>query len=443
MLETATAPPSKRISRSWRSFYTSAEPAVNGKTLRLMANESATYLGRSPHTSEKPGKARGPMSRFLAHYESYVSKRTDAPREFGHAAGLACLSTIALGRRHLSSGAHPNLFILLVGPSSRDRKSTSISLAMDLIGEVDEKRIGPSDATPEGLMFHMRRKTAGTQKNQIIVPYSEFGNTLATAKRTYAAGMGALMCQLYDGETIVRAKSGKRPLTVDKPRFSMLGGVSYGMLEKYVEAVDWEGGFFARIVFVEGKTRSHKFSSVPDSNRAERDVVRMKLTDLAAELDATPGQMMVSLDARMMYDEFVRRIPDTEGDPAIVAQRERLLNTVMKFALLYAIDENPHGGITSSAMEKAIGFGGFAWESFRVSYSRSSGHPRARLLRKIWRVIFTSPDGIDFRSLYRTCHLNIHEVHPIIEQLKDMKIIGVEQTQDSGVRLRCLIPFEE
>lgn len=384
------------------------------------------------------------MSRFLSLYEEYVSKRTDAPKEFGHAAGLTCLSAVTIGNRWLTSGLHPNLYVLLVGPSSRDRKSTSIELMVDILRDVAEKRMGPSDGTPEGLMHHMRRKRPpAVGNNKLLLTYSEFGHTLASAQRTYSSGLGPLLCQLYDGTSITRVRSGVKPLKVVDPRVSLIGGCAYGMLEKYVSAVDWEGGFFARIIFVRGLTRPNSFPSIPDLNEAERSLLRMKLADLIQELEATQGAMALLPETKSLYEDFIRSIPDESGDPAIVAHRERLINTIPKLALLYQVDEDPKCSIGLSAMRKAIWFGGTAWASFRDTYMRSSGHPRARLMRRLWRLVDESGGTIAKRDLMRSCHLALHEFQPTLEQMRDTGIICFTTLPDGRLAVKLLEPYQD
>jgi hypothetical protein len=106
------------------------------------------------------------LSRFLAAYHDLFFSSTDACPEYALASGLACLSTISLSRRWIERGGgiHPNLYLLLVGESSRDRKSTSIKMAQGLLADVEESRLGPGDFTSEGLVFHMRKRKAGNSR---------------------------------------------------------------------------------------------------------------------------------------------------------------------------------------------------------------------------------------------------------------------------------------
>lgn len=338
------------------------------------------------------------------------------------------LSTIALGRRWLNTGIHPNIYFLLVGPSSRDRKSTSIGLAMKMIEYVLPDRIGPSDFTPEGLLFRMRKKAGIKPRNKMIIALSEFGQHLAASQKSYGGGLGALMCQLYDGETIERARSGKKTLQVVSPRLNMFGGCAYGMLEKYCSPVDWEGGFFARMCFIKAEDKARTaYPSIPVPIKAMEDACKASLLDLSNELKANPGEMALSPLALQAYEAAVHSIPDLSGDVAVVAQRERLLNAIPRFALLYQIDEDPSKPIQPAAMDKAITFAMKAWVTFTTTYGRCVGTGRQRLFKKLWKTIQDAKEvGIPRRDLQRKFNLNVEDLTQGLKILIDGQYIKIE-----------------
>lgn len=374
------------------------------------------------------------MSRFLGPYMSYVAQHTDAPVEFGHAAGLMCLSGITIGRRWLMNGLHPNLFMLLVGPSSRDRKSKSIELGIDILEDVEPQRIGPSDFTMEGILNAMRTtKDGDPEVARMVIPIPEFGAYLAQGKKSYMMGSSAILCQLYDGDTVKRQRA-KDMLVVKKPRVSLIGGCAHGMLEAYVEKLDWEGGFFARMMFVLGKTKTHEYTALPPKNSAARDVVRAALRDLANQLHAYPTAHPIDQTAQQIYDNHVRTIPDRGGDSATVAQRERLLNSIPKLALLYQIDANPQVPIGPDAMQAAINFSQHAWASFVYAYGLSAGSHASKLMKKIWRKLWDAPrHEMKRRDLLRGFTLTLGELVPVLDALRKLGVLAEQQVDGTWV----------
>lgn len=371
------------------------------------------------------------MSRFLAHYEAYVAKITDAPTEFGHATGLAILSAIALRRRWLNrgTGIYPNLFMLLTADSSKDRKSTSVKLGLDLLREVDPKRIGPTDFTPEGLMTVMRKKPGKLPRNCLLLPMSEFGNFLATTN-TYAAGNSSFLCQLYDGETIERSRAGKKPSLIINPRVSLLGAVAHGMLIEYAKKEDWTTGFFARFLFVTpGPVRPPRMDSPPPRNPQDIMAAKVALMLLKDELEksaAGGGAMGVSALAESLYKQFAMGFDVAAQDDNVFAPaRERLLNACWKLAMLYQIDLDPNADISGLAMEKAIIFCRKSWDSFGKVYGRAGGSERSRFAMKLWRRLWTDggQEGLQKRALYRACHMRLEDFKPAIEELRSLSAV--------------------
>ncbi len=386
------------------------------------------------------------MSRFLASYENYVGKITDAPQDFGHAAGLSILSTICLGRRWVDRGRgiHPNLYIMLTADSSADRKSTSVDLAIELLREVDEDRIGPDDFTGEGLVSFMRKrpKSVGGTRSKIVLPLPEFGSFLAATK-SYGGTLSPTLCKLYDGTTFERVRSGKKPVKVVNPRVSILGGVAFAMLEQFANHYDWTNGFFARMIWVTPKNRRPRMAVPPKPTKADFDLARAALADVHKIVKLAPGPMAIDPNADALLQTFIATIPD-DGDIALIAQRERLINSAMKVAMLYQVDLDPGLPIGTQAMTKAIAFANQAYLAFQFVYSRSSGSERGRLIRKIWRKITEmGTAGIARRDLYRACHLSLDEFNPLMDIMETGGVVMKSLRPTVGVWYTVLDPMQD
>lgn len=397
------------------------------------------------------------MSRFLRAYEECFAKMTDAPPEFGHASGLAILSTVALGRRWVERGSGkvtPNLFLMLTAGSSRDRKSTTVQTAMKMIAAVEPRRVGPEDFTAEGIVSHMRsRPGTGKTRSKIILGIEEFGNYLATAQRAYGSNMSATLCKLYDGQSFERVRSGKKAVKITSPKLNLLGGVAYGMLEKFADPLEWITGFFARIIWIIPMAQRERFAVQPEFPAAEWMQAVDDLKHLTTELKMTyenSGAFKIADDASAMYRAFAAEASaaaEKLGDPAMVAQRERLNNTVLKLAMLYQIDIDPMQPISARAMERAIFFAKQAWLGFWRVYTRTDGTPFGRLVNKVWRRM-TELKRVNRRDLYRAVHLKVDEITPAIDLLLKAGILSQTRVQPAeggpaSLGYEVLIPYEE
>lgn len=333
------------------------------------------------------------LSRFLAAYEDLFAKSTDAPVEFGHAGGLAILSTIAMRRRWIERGGeqiHPNLFMLLCADSSRDRKSTSVKLATSMLKghDSEKRRVGPDNFTPEGLFTFMVGNKDGTNKHhEAYLPIGEFGVFLSHAA-SHSKNLYSEMCNMYDGADIIKARA-KESVTITNPLITLFGGVAYGMLEKYMEQKEWDAGFYPRMLWVTPQTRREPFIIVPESPFTERKIADQALRDLVAVLSSRSYAMRLAKGAEIGYAAFADSLVSDEKqeDATVNAQRERLKNIIWKLAILYQIDEDPNADISAAAMDKAYAFAKVSWNSFKMVFDKTYGAIQDRYNLKIWHYI--------------------------------------------------------
>lgn len=384
------------------------------------------------------------MSQFLAAFERYAVTVTDAPMDFLHAAGLACLSTVSLSRRWIErgTGIHPNIFLMLLAGSSADRKSTAVRLATEMLERVEKNRVGPTDFSGEGLISSLAARGEVKPKTRIILPISEFGNYLATASRQHGTTLSPTLCQIYDGESFSRSRSGKPVQRIVKPRVSMLGGVAFGMLAKYGDPTDWVTGFYARILWVMPSQRRPRLSIIPEPDRVAERIARESLADLRLQLKAAPRALDIDPAALRVYDELAASIPEDQGDPAMAASRERLMNAVWKLALIYQIDLDHNAPISKQATDSAAQFAQRAWDSFKIAHAASSGSQLGRNANRIWAAAGGTGSFITRRELYRKLHIPVDEFMPAAQVLITLGVVR-QRVKDRQMGLEVLEPFKD
>ncbi len=300
---------------------------------------------------------------------------------------------------------------------------------MKLVEEADPRKVGPADFTGEGLISLMRHRKKGTDRNRLILPMKEFGAYLSTTS-TYGSGTGTILCALYDGDDYERVRSGKRPLLVEKPRLSILGGCAYEMLAKYGDEREWNTGFFARFLFVVSNEQSRRprFEEQPVTPRAELDACRARLVDLTRELEETKAPFEVMPAASKILREFSRSIPDNDTDTAASAARERLLNALWKVAMLYQIDVNPQAHIGEVAAEAACGFIRKCWEGFLTVKGVTSGSADSKLIDRLWRFIDRAGEaGVSKRNVLMNFKERADRIDPALKVLIGGEVVELRQ----------------
>lgn len=392
------------------------------------------------------------MSQFLAQWEEYAQGVTDAPLDFLHSAGLMALSTVSLGRRWIDrgvNGVHPNLFLMLVAGSSRDRKSFCVSdLGMTLIRSVEPKRIGPEDFSPEGLVSTLLPKD-GKRLRAIVVPQPEFGEYLARSSKQYATTASSNLCKLYDGQTFNFKRSKGEMVAVKDPRVSFFGGVAFGMLAKYGDPADWATGFYARFLWVMPTSRRPRNEVIPPANEDGFARCSNALRDLRDRLKASRRSLGISEEAMKLVKDFGETIPEKDLNPDLSASRERLLNIVLKLGMLYQVDRDHNAHIGKEAMERAVIFATRSWIATKLAYSESTHSQLSKNANRIWKLLWESTDNrLPRREAYRRLHLGASDFNAATDVLEKLGVlrkcqVAVEGTTKPVVGFMAAEPYVE
>lgn len=376
------------------------------------------------------------MSQFLAQWEEYAQSVTDAPHDFLHSAGLMALSTVSLGRRWIDrgvNGVHPNLFLMLIAGSSRDRKSFCVAdLGMTLIRSVESKRVGPEDFSPEGLISTLL-PVDGKRRRAMVVPQPEFGEYLARSSRQYASNTSSTLCKLYDGQTFDYKRSKGGMVSIKDPRVSFFGGVAFGMLAKYGDPADWATGFYARFLWVIPSTRRPRSEVIPPANPDGFNRSVGSLRDLRDRLKASRRALEITKEALGVVKAFGETIPEKDLNPELSASRERLLNITLKLGILYQVDLDHNSNIGKAAMERAVSFAARSWQATLIAYGESTHSQLNKNVNRIWKSLWDAPDHrVARREIYRQLHLGASDFNAAIDVLVKFGVVRMCQVVVEG-----------
>ena len=366
------------------------------------------------------------MSLFLDSYRAHHAQATQAPMEFAEAVGLTCLSTIALRHRWLTNGLHPNVMMILAGPSTRDRKSTSVELGESLIQEVAPQRLGPTDFTPEALLSYMGKKRPNPDEdgdplpaqNTLLLVQSEFGSLLSLMKLSYGSQLQSTFCDLYDGRSVHRIRQGTKQMRVVDPRLSILAGCAYRMFELNTSAEDWGSGFFARLSLITGSPRDVAYDTKPTMDTTLRGTAATQLAYLYDRIQGNPRSIGIEPAAQALYSSAIRSQWSNLGaDLDLRGHRERLVTSVLRFGLLYQLDHDPDQDIGVPAMEQAIAWGDKLWKSAGIVWALCSRDFNRRVMRKVVDSINGAGGTLSHAEALRNSHLLAKDFGAIINTL--------------------------
>jgi Protein of unknown function (DUF3987) len=198
---------------------------------------------------------------FIDDYVKWAAKTTDAPAQFHEAVGFTILSTILCSQLELNmtdAKIIPNLWFMITGSTTTDRKSTCMDKGMSIIKEIDDDALLATDGSVEGILHALETRPGRAS----IFHRDEFSGMLAQMeKRDYLAGMPEALTRLYDGQSYRRVLR-RENINVEDPRVIFLcGGIRTRILE-HLTTDFIVSGFVPRFVFVDSEDQVREIMPV-------------------------------------------------------------------------------------------------------------------------------------------------------------------------------------
>ncbi len=300
-----------------------------------------------------------PKGHFVRDYLEYAAKRTDASHAYHEAAGLALLALATPNvRAHLAPypyGLPTNLYLLLVGDSTRSRKSTAINLATD-VADASIPRSRIADAfSPEAFVETL----AARPHNSTLWAPDEFGETLVKLRSSkYMAGLQGLLLTVYGGSDYEYRRHSKRVKGGDKvedvdfiksPNLSILGATTPAIFETLTDA-DVTSGLLPRfaVVMPTDQPARKPFFAVSSDIEIERNGLVQRLQTIFRAAIAHPHDVGFQDGALEVLDRFAATL-ETQSvtNDTVRTMQQRLVAMTVKLAMLSAVGWS--GGLTETA----------------------------------------------------------------------------------------------
>ena len=364
---------------------------------------------------EQDVAAAVPPSGFVHDYVVHAIKQTTSPLAYHLGTALSILATtcpLDYGMNY-AGVLRANLFVLLVGRSGEDQKSTAMGIGRDVLFEAAAPLVGDFPGSPEGLIDSLARCPSQ------LIPISEMGRFLASAQRGYFEPIKALMADLWDSHAIQRTRANNRVTRVDNPRLSVVAACSIPYLEKYTLAEDWTGGFMGRWCVMFG--RRERTNPDPAGDRSDFNRLAGELRRLATISNGGWCTGLTPAAKRMWHDWFMdisnRRLPSQ-----ITGVRSRAPTMARKAALLYAWDwGKPASGngwqMDVEELHYGIQFAELHIRSVTALSGRIAEHPDARLRRSVLEAIEVNGNKATMGQILRVLRMRRKPVAEALDGL--------------------------
>lgn len=302
---------------------------------------------------------------FVDKYCAWTRKKTDGAIEYQIAGAFTVLSAAfsdigAAAPKYGKMGL--NLWFMLLGETTRSRKSTSRSLMLKMLTAY-EKLVGyqidiGSNATGEALVKHLAgrdKMTSLFHRDEVQGMFKEF------VTKTYMAAAADQYTELYDGKVPVMLRStgantGIKALQTERAETNFIMYLM-GITSKVAEilTVDYfRSGFLARFIYVvaDAPERTRESEDLSQADQYATFVQDDEMESLVRNLFDTatwwqkkggpfPRPVFMSEEALARFNQFKWEMGDyTNGhanEESIEPSRQRLALSAWKIAVLLAL----------------------------------------------------------------------------------------------------------
>lgn len=363
-----------------------------------------------------------PQEGFLRDYVEYAYELTDAPSIYHLFTGLVLISMAIGNKCYLPFGAlniYPNLYVLILGPSSFFRKTYSISIGRHILERVDENLCLPDEFSLEKLIEKLSENPQG------LLIWPEFGATLQYFERSYMLGAKEFITDLFDCRPrYVRELKGNK-YVIERPCVSILAASTPEWLTSRVRGDDIKGGFFSRFIYVTATKKEKRVAIPPEPNKTfeNRMIIALnKFREMSGSFDIE--------EIKGIYEEWIFQHEDEalekENREVLSGFYTRLGIYALKLAMLFQISSFQDLTISTESMLKSIALIKLLKTNLAelLAYDLV-GDKDMRDKAKVKRIIDEQP-GIKKGNLLSRSHLMAKRLDEIVSTLGQEEKIEVK-----------------
>lgn len=308
-------------------------------------------VGGGAPKPEKPKKQteRVLEGNWLNYYAEYT-KESESPDSFHLWTGLSVLASAVRRNVWLNQGTYilyPNLYVILVGPPGRVRKSTSIRLGRRLLLGVEGINFSADSITREELIRQLGKISTTSKQAALTIHSTELSSLIEPS----GIKMIQFLTDIYDGDFKWRySTKGQGKDTINNPVVNILAATTPSWIADGLPADVVGHGFTSRIVFIYADDRRYlrPFPKEPSGQL---------IKDLTADLDhisRLEGPFEWGPGSRdrysQIYDDIDKSKPD---DYRIEGFHNRKDIQVLKVAMLLSISESDDLVLTPGYIDAA------------------------------------------------------------------------------------------
>lgn len=281
---------------------------------------------------------------------------------------------------------HPNLYVVLVGETSKGRKGSSYG-HVERIGKSCDAgwadRIESGLTSGEGLIWAVRDgagdEDEGVQDKRLLVFEPEFANVLRVLERQ-GNRLSSIIRDAWDGRTL-RTLTRTTAAKASGAHISIVGHITADELRRYLDRTEVANGFGNRFLWI----CARRSKSLPEGGQMHTVNIAPLVDQLreAVRFAGTVTRTSRDDDARALWHDVYGAL--SEGLPGLVgAMTGRAEAQVMRLAHIYALLDQT-ATIRRPHLEAALAVWDYSLSSVSYVFSTALGDPLADSLLELLR----------------------------------------------------------
>jgi hypothetical protein len=364
--------------------------------VNAVADEERRKFAPEPDRAAIPKENGSPLA-FPSHimtgaagyFSEVLADCMEPPRHFFFMAYLTCLGAVLSSRITLRTELRPQarLYLVVLGESADDRKSTAISKTVDFfLSAVTDFRVCFGVGSAEGLQRRFLKDS------NILLVYDELKAFVGKAK-VDGSVLLPCVCTLFESNRY-ESHTKDREIILTGACLSILAASTIETYERTWDAAFQDIGMTNRLFIVPGQgKRQHAIPGQVPCH--EWDMMKNDLGKVLRIVSATP-ELDVTPSARALYEAWYLNLEQS-------IHTKRLDTYALRFLILLAVNASK-SEVDEPIVQDTIDLMNWQLQARRLHDPIDADSAVAKIEEKIRRVLTTGPRSD--RDLKRTVHYN-------------------------------------
>jgi hypothetical protein len=343
---------------------------------------------------------------------------------FGNAAGPGPHCMVDATRHGL------NLFVVLVGESSKARKGTSWNQIRRLFSEVDHpwvtERVTTARLTPAALIYDLRDQQPATDR-RLLALSEEFAGALHDLGRAKGRLSPLLRCAWDSGD--LSAMDGRGPIHATGTHISLIAHITPRELAQHLHPTEAHNGFANRCLW----TAVQRSQCLPEGGNMGSHEVSAVAAELRRVLDwaRNTGSVRLTRDdeARALWQECYPALSQVRQG-LYGAATSRAEAQVLRLSAIYSVLDCS-STIALPHLQAALAVWDYCSAGAAFLFGTSTGDPNADRIRE---AIEASSDGLSRKQISALFHghLSSDRIEAALDQLVSLGAIRLRSLPSGG-----------